>query len=506
MTAQVTDPITWWSNEIGDEAAIVIGDVSVSYRELDGWVSRVAARYEGAGIEVGDRVGVIGPNSVEWCVAALGAIRAGASLVPLNMRLTPDELADLVAGSTPTLVMADDASAGAMKDVAGRRHPFELLDLAPFVNDVRHGPDTPFRRHVDPAQPAVIVYTSGTTAKPKGVIFSHATTLNFIFEWSLVEPDFTKGMRLLMVLPIHGAPGTLWGLIHTLVHGGTFFLMAGFEPSAAVRALAEHKITVFLGVPLLYEAMAATPEFAEADLSALRTTHVGGARVSVSLLKRWQEKGVLLRQIYGLTEGGGSITVNPREFALDKPEMCGRGGAFTRFKTVRPDGTACEAGEEGEILISGPAVTPGYWNNPEATRDAFVDGWLRTGDIGVIDEDGLLRMVDRRKDMIISGGINIAPAEIESLIAGLDEVEEVAVIPVPDEKFGETPAAVVKLRSPLPAEVLVAHCNKHLADYKVPRYVVEVSEPLPRMASGKVAKRIIKEQHPDIPATYPKVR
>jgi fatty-acyl-CoA synthase len=506
MTALVTDPITWWAQEVPDERAIVVGDAVVSYGELDGWVSRVAARYAEQGVEVGDRVAVIGTNSLQWCLAALGAIRAGAILVPLNMRLLADELADLVEGSVPTAVVAEPGPlTTTMEAVGGRGHSFELVDLS-FVDELRGGTPSAFRRSVDPDQPAVVVYTSGTTAKPKGVIFSHTTTFNFVFEWSLVEPDFTRGMRLLMVLPIHGAPGTLWGLIHTLAHGGTFFLEPSFDPSATVRKLAEHEITVFLGVPLLYEAMAATPEFETADLSKLRVTHVGGARVPVPLLQRWQEKGVLLRQIYGLTEGGGSITVNPRRFAVDKPEMCGRGGPFTRFKTVRPDGSACEPGEEGEIFIQGPAVTPGYWNNPEATRDAFVNGWLRTGDLGVVDNDGLLRMVERLKDMIISGGINIAPAEIENIIAAIDEVEEVAVIPVADEKFGETPAAVVKLRRPVPVEKIVAHCNERLADYKVPRYVVELDKPLPRMASGKIAKRILKELLPDIPATYPRVR
>jgi fatty-acyl-CoA synthase len=506
MTALVTDPISWWAQEMPDERAIMVGDAAVFYGDLDGWVSRVAARYAERGVEVGDRVAVIGSNSLQWCVAALGAIRAGAILVPLNMRLVVDELADLVEGSTPKLIVVEAGTlTTTMEAVAARGLPFDLLGLS-FVDGLRQGPSSAFRRAVDPDQPAVVVYTSGTTAKPKGVIFTHTTTFNFIFEWSLVEPDFTRGMRLLMVLPIHGAPGTLWGLIHTLAHGGTFFLEASFDPAGAVRKLAEHEITVFLGVPLLYEAMAATPEFETADLSKLRVTHVGGARVSVPLLNRWQERGVLLRQIYGLTEGGGSITVNPRRFALDKPEMCGRGGPFTRFKTVRPDGTVCEPGEEGEICIQGPAVTPGYWNNPEATRDAFVDGWLRTGDLGVVDENGLLRMVDRLKDMIISGGINIAPAEIENTIAALEEVEEVAVIPVPDEKFGETPAAIVKLRRPTPVEKIVAHCTEHLADYKVPRYVVELDKPLPRMASGKIAKRILKELLPDIPSTYPRLR
>jgi len=507
MTAMATDPISWWAQEMPHERAIVVGDAAVSYGELDGWVSRVAAGYAERGVGVGDRVGVIGSNSLQWCVAALAVIRVGAILVPLNMRLVVDELDDLVAGSTPVLVVAEDGPlTTTMEAVAARGRTFDLVGLS-FVDQFRRpGPDSTFRRDVDPDQPAVIVYTSGTTAKPKGVIFSHTTTFNFIFEWSLVEPGFCRGMRLLMVLPIHGAPGTLWGLIHTLTHGGTFFLEPTFDPAATVRKLAQHEITVFLGVPLLYEAMAATTEFETADLSHLAVTHVGGARVPVPLLQRWQEKGVLLRQIYGLTEGGGSITVNPRRFAVERPEMCGRGGPFTRFKTVRPDGSACEPGEEGEILIQGPAVTPGYWNNPEATRDAFVDGWLRTGDLGVIDEDGLLRMVDRLKDMIISGGINIAPAEIETTIAAIEDVEEVAVIPVPDDKFGETPAAIVKLRRPLPVETIIAHCREHLADYKVPRYVVELDKPLPRMASGKIAKRILKELLPDIPATHPRVR
>src|SRR5438270_398328 len=198
MTGQVTDPISWWAEEMPDEPAIVFGESAVSYAGLDGWLGRVAARYAEAGIDVGDRVGVIGPNCLEWCVAALGVIRAGAILVPLNMRLTADELADLVEGSTPKLVVAEAGPlTETMTGVAARGPGFELAGLS-FVDGLRTGSAAPFRRAVEPDQPAVIVYTSGTTAKPKGVIFSHATTQNFIFEWSLVEPDFTTGMRLLM--------------------------------------------------------------------------------------------------------------------------------------------------------------------------------------------------------------------------------------------------------------------------------------------------------------------
>ena len=502
---QITDPVVWWGKEIPGEPAIVFEGSTLTYGELEAWTGRVAARFAEAGVGVGDRVGLIGANSVEWCVAALGAFRAGATLVPLNVRLLPDELADLVADSTPGVVVADAARMGVMKDLASRGHDFELLELS-FVADLRVGPDRPFRRDIDPSSPLLIVFTSGTSAKPKGVVFTHQMAASVLLEWSLIEPDFTRGMRQLLVLPLHGLPGTLWAMTLCLVHGGTLFLHAGFDPVATVAAVAEHRISCFLGVPLLYEQMAAVPAFANADLSSLRVAHVGGARVSVPLLQKWQQKGVLLRQIYGLTEGGGSITVTPRRAALERPESCGRGGPFTKFKIVDADGAECAPGEPGEILVRGPAVTPGYWNNEPATRDAFVDGWLRTGDIGVVDAEGFLTMVDRVKDMIISGGINISPTEIENVIVELDGVEEVAVIPAADEKFGETPAVIVRFSRPVTTEALIAHCNARLADFKVPRYVVTATEPLPRLASGKLAKRVLRERYADIPTTHPKVR
>jgi fatty-acyl-CoA synthase len=505
MTGLVTDPIAWWAKLQPDEPAISFSGSVVTYRELDAWTAAVGADFAARGVEIGDRVAVAGGNCLEWCVAALGALRAGAILVPLNIRLVVDELSYLVGETAPKIVLADADRRELMKDVASHGHAFELVDLE-SVTEFRDAAPSAFRREADPKSPAVIVFTSGTTARPKGVIFSHESTLNFIFEWSLIEPDFTRGMRLLLVLPLAGAPGTLWGLIHVLAHGGTLFLETGFNPPATLQALVDNKITVFLGVPVIYEQLAAVPAFEEADFSSLKVTHVGGARVPLPLLQKWQSRGVLLRQIYGLTEGGGSITVNDREMALTKPEYCGRGGVFTRFKIVRPDGSPCDPGEPGEVFIKGPAVTPGYWNNEEATRDLFVDGWIRTGDLAVVDDEGYLKVVDRLKELIISGGINISPIELENTIGALPQVEEVAVIPVADEKFGETPAAIVKLREPIDVGEIVAHCNGKLADFKVPRYVVVRDEPLPRMASGKIAKRYLREEYADIPATHPKVR
>jgi fatty-acyl-CoA synthase len=290
------------------------------------------------------------------------------------------------------------------------------------------------------------------------------------------------------------------------VRGGTLFLHRQFRPADTLKALEENRVTVFLGVPILYEQMAAQPGFAAADLSSLVTAHVGGARVSDQLLRAYGAKNVLLRQIYGMTEAGGSATANAKADALEHPEMCGRGGPFTRLRVVRDDGTDCDPGEPGEILIKGPANTPGYWGNPEATAETIVDGWLHSGDLGTLDETGNLRMVDRLKDLIISGGLNISPTEIENVIDELDAVVEVAVIPAEDEKFGETPAAIVRLQAELSAQQIIEHCNTRLADFKVPRYVIVTDEALPRMASGKLAKRIIREQHPDIARVHVKIR
>jgi fatty-acyl-CoA synthase len=207
-----------------------------------------------------------------------------------------------------------------------------------------------------------------------------------------------------------------------------------------------------------------------------------------------------------MTELGGSSTRNTLDAAFDAPESVGRGSIFTRHRVVRPDGTDCDPGEPGEIIVRGPSVTPGYWRNPEATDAAIRDGWFHSGDVGVFGDDGLLRMVDRLKDMIITGGYNVAPAEIESVISDLDGVTEVAVIPVADEKFGETPAAIVRSSIELHADDVVKHCNERLARYKVPSYIVFLDEPLPRMPSGKVAKRVLREQFADLPTSHDRAR
>jgi fatty-acyl-CoA synthase len=486
----IVDGPRWWAHAAADRTAVLFEGDALSYGELDAWSDRVAALLVTRGVEPGDRVGLLAGNALEYGVLTVAVLKAGGVLVPMSTRLTIGELVTLTQSSEPRLVFVDDELAANAEEASERGTGYGLGRFSE-VTALRDGAPEPFEIvRVDPAEPACLIYTSGTTGTPKGVIFSNRSVLSFIAEWGLSEPGFNHDMRLLWLLPLGGAPGTIWGLIHTFVRGSTMFLQRAFHPKE----------------PILCEQMAAQPEFADADLSAWEMAHVGGARVSDQLLRTYAEKGVLLRQIYGMTEAGGSASANSRADAIDHPERCGRGNVFTRIRVVREDGSDCDPGETGEILISGPSITPGYWRNPEATAETIVDGWLHSGDLGELDETGNLKMVDRLKDLIISGGLNISPTEIENVIDELDAVVEVAVIAADDAKFGETPAAIVRLGAEIEAEAIVAHCNERLADFKVPRYVIVTEEPLPRMASGKLAKRIIRDEHRDIANVHTKVR
>ncbi len=507
MSLMVTDPLRHWARYAPDATAIVFdGGDRVSYGELDRWSDTVAARLRDAGVGPGDRVGIVGNNSLEWCAGSLGALKAGAIVACYNHRLVAHELRYLIDNSDPTVILTGVEHLGRLGEIEGLADRVALVSLADVVTDrtAPHREISPVM--VDPDTPAVIVYTSGTTAQPKGVTFSHRTTFSFIFEWSLMEPAYQHGARMIFVLSLGGAPGILWALLHMTTHGATIFLETGFEPRSTLRRLVEDRIDIMMGVPVLFEQIAALPEFHSADLSALKATTVGGARVPKPTLEAWLAKGVALRQIYGMTELGGSSIGNAKDQAANRPESVGRPSMFTEHRVVRPDGSDCDPGEPGEIIVRGPSVTPGYWRNPEATAEAIRDGWFHSGDVGVLDAEGYLQIVDRLKDMIISGGYNIAPSEVESVIQEIPGVEEVAVIAVDDAKFGEAPAAIIKASEPLDPHAVVAHCATRLADYKLPRYVVQVEDPLPRMPSGKIAKRDLRRDFAHLPTTATKVR
>ena len=330
-----------------------------------------------------------------------------------------------------------------------------------------------------------------------------------MLENTLTEEGFRSGTVTLLVLPLAFTPGLVYGLLITTILGGALIVEPDLTPSRAVGLIEKHSVRALFGVPLIFEALSQTPEFEQADLSSLQTAIIGGAAVPVDLLRRWADKGVLLRQIYGMTEAGGVATATLKAEALEHPESCGTGSIFTEVRVMGHDGSLLGPGEPGELVVRGPGVTPGYWDDPESTAAALRDGWLHSGDVGTCDEQGRITFVDRMKDLIISGGINISPVELEVAIASLDGVAEVSVIAARDPRFGETPAAIVTVAADsegLDEAAVVAHCEKVLSDYKVPRYVVLRSEPLPRLPSGKLAKRAIREEYHDVAERFTRVR
>ncbi|BBZ05669.1 acid--CoA ligase [Mycolicibacterium chitae] len=507
MSGTVVDALSWWARTKPDQVAIDFDGDELCYRELNNWANGVAGRLRDVGVAAGDRVAIVGSNSLEWCAAALGAAKLGAILAPFNQRMVARELAVLVGNCDPKVVLCDESTCERVQELRTMESGFTVQYLETDVRPLRHGdhpqaaPGLP-----DVGAPTAIVYTSGSTSTPKGVVFTHAMIAGVMHEWHLIEGILPDTPRQLMVLPLFGAPGYIWGVCRNVIHGGTLFLQPRFDAPKALDILTSKQITALIGPPIIFEQIAAEPGFADAEISSISTAHVGGARVPVGLLRAWHAKGVALRQIYGQTEIGGSATAMPREEALNHPEKCGWGGIFTKIRVVDENDRDVPAGVEGQILLRGPGMTPGYWRNEDATRVALRNGWLHTGDIGVLDAQGYLTFVDRHKDMIISGGINIAPMEIEMVLQEMPAVEEVAVISVADPKFGETPAALVYAGAALSTADIVAWCNQRLADYKVPRYVVVLDEPLPRLASGKIAKRELRDSYAGIPDTYSKVR
>jgi fatty-acyl-CoA synthase len=349
---------------------------------------------------------------------------------------------------------------------------------------------------------STIMYTSGTTGQPKGAIITHGMTF-----WNCVNlggPAYiSPSSVLLTVLPLFHTGGLNCYTNPVLHAGGTVLIMRAFDPGTALALISDPSrgINVFFGVPSIYQFMAQHPAFAGSDFSRLVIGGVGGAPMPVPLLKTWEARGVALQQGYGMTETSPAVLTLDREDAATKAGSSGKPVLHTEVRIVRPDGIDAAAGELGELWVRGPNVTPGYWNRPEANQSSFTDGWLHTGDAARTDEDGLYYIVDRWKDMYISGGENVYPAEVESVLHQLAAVAEAAVIGMPSEQWGEVGMAIVAIKPghALAAEEIHAHCAANLAGFKCPR-LIRFVEALPRNATGKIHKPTLRKNFisPDV--------
>ncbi|MDF3337498.1 AMP-binding protein [Mycolicibacterium septicum] len=504
MAASVGSALNWWARTKGEETALIVAEDRLTFRELHDWSSRLARRLADDGVKPGDRVGLLGANTLAWPVAALAIIKSGAVLVPLNARLKPAEIRKVADDAGLRMILASNSHASVAQDARPGGHDFAVLDFD-IVDAERNGEANDFKIDRAPEEAIAVIFTSGSTGLSKGVILTNATLLSIVLENTLTQDGFRPGTVTLLVLPLAFTPGLVYGLLMTTVLGGTLIVEPELNPSRAVSLVERHGVRALFGVPLIFEAMSKAPEFAEADLSSLQTAIIGGAAVPVELLRRWADKGVLLRQIYGMTEAGGVATATLHYEALEHPGSCGIGSIFTDVQVMGEDGELRGPGEQGEIVVRGPLVTPGYWDDPTSTAQAIRDGWLHSGDLGVADESGRITFVDRMKDLIISGGINISPVELESAIGTLDGVDEVAVIAASDARFGETPAAIIT-GTVASEQAVITHCETLLSDYKIPRYVVLRDQPLPRLPSGKLDKRTIRAEYHDVPERFPRAR
>lgn len=488
MAQTLSGAQAWWARMRPDQPAVILGGDRLSYAEYKSWSDRVAARLIADGLQPGDRVAICSTNSLAYCALIMGTIRAGGIVNPVNFRFTPREIRELCETTEPRFAYAAPEFAANVEGAG--LSPLPMSD----IEQLRHGDAADVSHDPELDAPVVIIATSGSTAKPKGVVFTNRSMTSYAANWAMEETASSPGSRIISLAPLNTSAGFVQ-LMHYTTQGCTVYMEPSFVPDAMLKLLQDEKISCFGAVPTFFEAIARCEGFADADLSSIKLATAGGARVSKQLLEAYKEKGITIRQIYGQTEIGGNCTMMPEHLALTEPEKCGWGCIFMDLRVVRPDGSDCAANEPGEIVMRSPGMMQGYWRNPEETAKVIRDGWLYSGDIGSLDENGLLTFIDRMKDLIISGGLNISAAEVERVVCEFPGVVEALVIAAPDSKFGETPFAVYHGPQEVDVAALIEHCNINLSNFKVPRYVAYSADPLPRLATGKLSKPAVREAY-----------
>ncbi|MCW4354988.1 FadD3 family acyl-CoA ligase [Hoyosella sp. YIM 151337] len=506
-----------------DHDAIIDGATRLTYRQLYDRVAQCAGYFIAAGVRQGDRIAVWSPNSHHWVIAALGALTAGATLVPINTRFTGGEALDIldrtraaaliVAGpflGTDRLALLHETAGDLEKTLPSLttivRVPIEG-PLDPVAGAVTWDEMTAARASseeieargssVTPDDVCDILFTSGTTGRSKGAMSSHTQSLGVAAAWASIG-GVTQQDRYLIVNPFFHSFGYKAGILVCLLTGATICPQPAFDVEQALALVERQRITVLPGAPTIYQMMIEHPKRAAHDLTSLRLAVTGAATVPVTLVERMRsELGfTVVLTAYGLTEAVVATMCRPEDSADTIANTCGRAAAGFEVRVARPDGTDCSPGEQGEVLLRGPNVMLGYLDDTEATRAAVDDdGWLHTGDAGTLTTAGYLKITDRIKDMYVSGGFNVYPAEVEQCLARLKGVAESAVIGVPDKRLGEVGRAYIRVEDghSLAADDVITHAKQHLANYKVPRQV-EFIDALPRNPAGKVLKRDLRTQ------------
>lgn len=497
----------------GDAEAVVDSEVRWTYDDLHAQVRKVVGALVGTGVRPGERVALWGRNGHRWIAAALGVLSAGAVLVPVNTRFKGAEAHWLLRRSGARLLLVDDGFldhdySGMLREAAGTEPLPEMVamgehDALPsWQSFLDRGSAVPQERitarfeSVRPDDPSDMLFTSGTTGRPKGAVTEHAQNIRAFDAWSR-RTGLRAGDRYLIVNPMFHSFGYKAGVLACLIRGATMLPEAVLDVPRVLRRVSEERVTVLPGPPALYTSMLDHPDRGGADLGSLRLAVTGASAVPIALVERLRaEMFPTVLTAYGLTETCGVVTT-----CLDGDEdrvvaeTAGSAIDGVQVEISGPDGTRLPAGETGEVLVRGYNVMREYHADPDATAAALdAGGWLRTGDVGRLDERGNLTITDRLKDMFVVGGFNAYPAEIEQVLGEHPDVAEAAVVGTPDDRLGEVGRAHVVARpgSGLTEEEVIAHCRERLANFKVPRRVVLVDE-LPRNAGGKVLKNVLRE-------------
>lgn len=542
MNSNAFDWLSSHADRTPDRTALVntASGVERTYETVDERASRFSrVLTDELGIDSGERVAILSRNSPTYIETLYGCAKAEALYVALNWRLAQPELEYIVDDADPSVLVYDPTfsdTVDGFRDATGIDHYVALPDptMEPdadpdandsAANDSGNDPDAndpvandsgtkysaadsddgeyetmldsvdPGRRRMPPRDRTEtwgLLYTSGTTGRPKGVRQTFDMVLYNYLNIG-IPSNLTSRDTTLNVLPFFHTGGLNLYTNPTLIAGGTALVQPTFDPSEALRVL-EERATVFFGVPAIYQALYDEETFADRDLSSVHTWATGGAPMPKDLIETYAEEGIVIRQGMGMTETGPTVFLIGESRAVEKAGSLGHPTPFVEIRVVDEENEEVPRGETGELLVRGPGVTPGYWEDPEAQADAFTGDWLHTGDVARRDEEGSVSIVDRKKNMFISGGENVYPAEIETVLHDHPTVSEAAVVPVPDERWGQVGYAfVVRSDDSLTADDVLEFCRERLASYKVPA-AVEFVDSLPRNAAGKIERSVLESR------------
>ncbi|MBI9075643.1 MAG: long-chain fatty acid--CoA ligase [Desulfatibacillum sp.] len=494
-----------WAKLYPDEPCIKYQDLRLNKREFNERINRLSHLLIKKGIRKGDRVAALMGNSHVFLEILFACSKIGAIMVPLNFRLAPPELEFIINDCEPCMMFYSPEFLPVRE---------ALRDKVPSVKECicemagGSSSDGEYEALTSPMpisepkpeseitldDPQFIMYTSGTTGKPKGAILSHGNT-----QWNAINAAVTYGSDhnevTMCCAPLFHIGALNCSATPALYGGASLTIQRFFDPVGVLKMIQEDKVTVMFGIPVMYLFMSQMPEFETTDFSSVKYLLAGGSPCPKALIETYQKKGVLFAQGYGMTETAPAISALRQEEAISKIGSCGKPLLHTEVKVVDSQNNELPPREMGEVVVKGPIIMLGYWNRPEATANTIVDGWLHTGDMGYFDEEGYLYLMDRKKDMYISGGENVYPAEVEDTLMSHPKIADAGVIGIPSEKWGEVGMAILVVNPGMEVqeEEIIAYCKERMAGYKCPKKVAFVQE-LPRTMTGKILKKDLRAQ------------